>query len=217
MLNEHARGRHGHRRRGRPPGDLLKLWDATGGATATSSSVTPAWATRSPPGSASAWPRPSRRPGHLAARRRDFPDDPTEPVTGAGGATLTVVVAESHGYQVSTGQMFAGRGVRQRVRTVPTCSTSRRRRARSLLSATICRSTWSSLPAARAIRATTERPPRSTRPGQRCCRDRGSLRPARRPPHRLGAAARCTCPGSGSGRVRAAWRLRGGSDERGHG
>ena len=85
---------------GGPPGDLQKVWDATGERAATSSSASRAWATSCPRRSACG----SRRPdGEVIALIGDgtFLMQPTELATAAQeGLKVTVVISDNHGYQV---------------------------------------------------------------------------------------------------------------------
>ena len=76
LLQEHARsGDTIIAAAGGPPGDLQKVWDATDGRTATWSSGSPAWATRSRPAWACGWPNPNPDTRVVAVhRRRHVPD-----------------------------------------------------------------------------------------------------------------------------------------------
>ena len=192
------RGQRRHRRRGtwwsaRPARCRATCTSCGAPATpraTTSSTATPAWATRSPAGSASSWPAatPARPRRRRHGRRRLLPDD------GAGARhrrpggrrSCIVVLVQNHGF-ASIGALSESLGsqrfgTRYRYRdAAPAGST-----------ATCCRSTWpptprASAPACCARAASTSFARRSRRPGPH---DRHHGRPRRdRPAGRRRPAA----------------------------
>ena len=196
VLQEHARpGDVIVAAAGGPPGDLQKVWDATGGRTCHLEFGFSCMGYEIPAamGVRMAHPDPTRR---ITAFLGDgtFLMAPTELVTAAQeGLPITLVVPENHGYQVIHRlQMFrSGREFGNEFRYRTEASTWAPTPPRSPGStATTCRSTWCRSPPVSAPRrcgpdgrGAARRPRRHPRPPGHG-RHRGPGDPARRPARR---------------------------------